>query len=198
MRNDTETSEESGGTTSHQLTLFAEAIPALYEAKREQIDRRNIPTCPDITSPWLHNAGPDGYSAKMFLHQMMSNLHPHWNCLDTERLLSPQMPHRLPDKTEGAISLSDVLKKPGFADSKSYISEKASLGILKREKKRRRGILVLLRTASDTMRVTVSFGKDGEPCVLRTAKSVSDFPDSLSVGLMDYLKHVWRNSQETP
>lgn len=33
---------------------------------------QSIPTCPDTSLPWSDRAGPDGWSAKMFLHQTIA------------------------------------------------------------------------------------------------------------------------------
>lgn len=192
-QNGSETSEIAGNTTSNQSDLFAEVTHALYEVERKEIEKRRVPTCPDISLPWSEAAGQNGWSAKMFLHQMMCFLKPHWKFLDTERLLSGQIPRYIQDKTNSAILLSAVLKKPGQADLSSYISERAVKGLLKRAKIRRTPILVLLRNDVDTMRVMVTFGTAGELCVSQIVRKGQHSLVSLVDGLKDYLIRVWQS-----
>jgi len=181
--------------TTGQLPLFPEAIRVLSEAERLQFTVRNIPTSPDISLPWSEESGPDGFSAKMFLHQMLSTLKPRWTVLDTKRLLSGRAPLRLQHNAESEILLSEVLKAPGRAKPSSYLNMRGMAGIIRRSIKRDRSLLVLLRTTNDTIPVTVSFGTDGPGLSIPTNASSS--ADSLKIGLKDCLIHALQKLQET-
>jgi len=188
-------SETSRIKTTEQLPLFPGAIRVLSEVERGQFTVRNIPTCPDISLPWSEESGPDGWSAKMFLHQMLSTSKPRWTCSDTERLLLGRAPLRLQHNAESGILLSEVLKNPGQAKQSSYLNMRGMAGILRRSIKRDRSLLVLLRTINDTIPVTVSFGTEGPELSIPT--NASSLVDSLRIGLMDYLTHALQKSQET-
>lgn len=186
-------------TVAIQQTLFREEIHALSDLKQEiSGGRANVQTTPDISLPWSKDAGLDGYSAKMFLHQTIRTFAPRWSCSDTERLLSEQMPIRLQLKTEQEISLSDVIKPPMQSNSDFILSDKAAMGLISRNIKRQRDILVLLRTHADTMRVMVTFGTEAEGFEPRIKTKEQNFPASLLDGLTAYLKLRLRELQETP
>ena len=172
---------------SIQLSLFAGAIHALYGQKQEDIQPSYIPTCPDISLPWSEDVGHNGWSAKTFLHQMICLLRPHWKCLDTERLLSGQMPLRLRVSNASEISLLHPrLKKIGKANSVSYLSEVAIQGIILRNLRRDKQLRVLLHTEHGTTPVIVTYSKEiGYVCL--TEKNVSGLADSLKDGLLDFL-----------
>lgn len=199
MSTDAEKSETSPIRTTGQLPLFPEAILVLSEAERDQFGELSIPICPDTFLPWSESVNLGGWSAKMFLHQILVILRPHWTVSDTEQLLQTRTPLRLRAKTDGARLLSDVLKKPGYADSRFYLSDIAARGLLRRSAKRRRDILVLLRTRGDTIRAMVTFGKKEPPRLeLRTARKEQNLRDFPTAGLMDYLGERWRDLQEMP
>ena len=186
-------------TIAIQRTLFQAEIRALSEARQDQLgDLENVQTIPDISLPWYRDAGPNGYSAKMFLHQTIKTFAPDWSCSDTERLLSEQTPTRLQAKIEPGISLSDVIK-PGMQKNSDFIlSDKAAKGLIKRNIKRQRDILVLLRTRADTMRVMVTFGTDPDGFEPQIKTRERNLPASLLGGLTDYLKRLLRELRETP
>ncbi len=194
MSIDAERSETSPIKTMGQLPLFPEAIHVLSEAEQGAMAQVNTPTFPVISLPWSEDCGPGGWSAKMFLHQMMSTLRPHWTCSDTERLLCARMPIRLQVKTGSGISLSEVLKKPGKASPKAYTLPTTLIGLLRRATARGKSFRVLLRTEQDTIPAIVMFGTDD--CESWTLKSASPLLDSLKDGLMDYLRQQWRALQE--
>jgi hypothetical protein len=174
----------------NQLRLFQVAIPVLSEAEREAMVKAIPQTYQDISSEWLESAGHGGYSAKMFLHQMMLTLRPHWSCSDTDRLLSGQTPLRLQVNNESEILLSHQIKKPGKAHSGSYVNFKAIQVIIRRAVRRGRSFRVLLRTDNDTIPVIVTFTT--EDCESWTLKSDSDLPACLKDGLMGVLKAAWQ------
>ena len=181
-----------------QLALFQGEIRALSGQKPGASMELIIPTCPDTSLPWSASVGPNGFSAKMFLHQTLQTLRPRWTCSDTEALLSRQMPIRIQAKTEPEKLLSDVLKKPSSANSSSYISDKAARGLIRRNIIRRRAILVLLRTDADTMRVMVTFGTEGRDYGLQIKTKEKRLPAFLLDGLTDYLRQRLHELQETP
>ena len=143
-------------------------------------------TCQDISLDWLEQAGQDGYSAKMFLHEMILTSRPHWKCSDTERLLSEQTPLRLRLNVAFETSLLPQLKPPGKAMPGSYVSCKAIRGILRRALRRGKSFRVLLRTDSDVIPVIVTFSTDGYE--FWTVTSDNDLPECLRDGLMAVLK----------
>lgn len=173
-------------TPTHQLTLFAAAIPVLSGAGPGATDKAKAPTCPDTSLPWSEDCGPGGWSAKMFLHQMLQISQPHWKCSDTESLLSEQMPVHLQVREESEISLSDVIKKPGQASPESYTTPATIRGIIRRALARGRSFRVLLRTEHDTIPVTVTFStEDSESW---TVKSGRPLPGSLKEDFLNFLR----------
>jgi len=193
---DAEKSETSQTKTTEQLPLFPEAIRVLVDRERNQFGVQNIPTCPDTSLLWLGDFAHDGWSARMFLHQMLVILRPRWTCLDTDRLLQTRMPHRIRAKIDGAKSLSAVLKSPGQAQPWVYLSDTAIKGLLRRCFRRQRAILVLLHTRGDTMRVMVTFGK-GKNSELQIQMKEHDSLDFLKDGLLNYLTKRWHECAET-
>lgn len=176
-----------------QLTLFPVVIPALSEAELGAMASRSIPISPDISLPWSENAGPGGWSAKMFLHQMMCILQPLWRPLDTERLLFVQTPLRLQVSAESEISLSDQLMQPGQAKPSSYVSQATLGGIIRRALVRNRSFRVLLRTELDTIPAIVTCLTDD--CESWTVRSADDSPGSLQAGLLACLKDALPRSR---
>jgi hypothetical protein len=186
-------------TVAIQQTLFVEEIRVLSDLRQGQSGGvANVQTIPDTSLPWSKEAGPDGYSAKMFLHQTIKTFAPRWSCSDTERLLSEQTPIRLQAKTEQETLLSDVIKEPCQKSLDFILSDKAARGLIKRNIKRRRDIRVLLRTHAGTMRVMVTFGtgQDGFAPQIKTKEQ--GLPVFLVDGLMDYLKQRLQELRETP
>lgn len=185
----------SKAMNSEQLNLFAEEIRARVDQKRDQSTEVKVPTCPDTSLPWQQDYAHGGFSARMFLHQMMCGLLPHWKCSDTEQLLSVQTPFRLQLKNGGGISLSDQLLPIGSDHSKNIISSKALAGMMIRLVKRHRPVFVLLRTDNDTIPATITF-TNLENLDSLTVSSVSGLQDSLTTGLMECLQQELRKCVE--
>jgi len=183
--------------STRQLPLFPEAIRVLSEAERLQFTERNIPTCPDTSLPWSRDYGHGGWSARMFLHQMLVTLRLHWTASDTERLLQTRMPLHIRGKIDNARSLLDVLKDPGCAEPWCYLSDIAVRGLLRRCFRRRRSILVLLLIRGAAMRVMVTFGNQTDSG-LRIETKGHVLPDFQMDILRDYLIQQWRECVETP
>lgn len=165
-----------------------EVIHALSEAERDQMVKADIPTSPDTSLPWSENAGQDGWSAKMFLHQMISTSWHHWKSWDTERLLSGLTPLRLQAKGGSGISLSDQLKKPGRALPKAYSLPKTIVGLFRRASARCRSFRVLLRTERDTIPVIVTFGMGSFESLM--VRSEHPLPAYLLAGWLDFLRRA--------
>ena len=119
----------SQNTSCRQLTLFAEAIPVPDIVARVQQQPVVAPICPDTSLPWSEDCGPGGWSAKTFLHQLLSTSTRHWQPSDTEQLLSDWIPHRRHANPEREISLSDVLERPGQSSERCFPTPKAVRGL---------------------------------------------------------------------
>jgi len=166
--------------------LLTAGDPAPSEARPGPSGAQNSPTFPDMSLPWSLEAGPGGWSAKMFLHQMMSASLPDWKPLDTERLLSGLTPIRLRVSAAKEITLSALVKTPGFASGCTYRTSKMVQGLIRRALARNRSFRLLLRTERDTTPVIVTFGTADSASW--TLKSEKPLPDSLKDGLLDFLR----------
>ena len=177
-------------------TLLQEGTRALSGPGPDPMGQVGTPTCPDGSLPWSEAAGHGGWSAKMFLHQMMSNSRLFWNVSDTEQYLSELTLRHLQGRVGRGILLSEVLKAPGQASPKSYSLPKTVVGLFRRALARNKSFRVLLRTEHDTTVVIVTFGTgDYESWTL---KSERPLPAFLLAGFLDYLKGVLPGCAETP
>lgn len=174
-------------TTSTQLTLFAEVIPAPHIPERGQYGEQNMPISPDTSLPWSDDYAHDGWSARMFLHQLLSTSMQHWQPLDTERLLSEWTPRRLRANLARETSLSDAIKPPGQTLPTSFRTPKMVRGLIRRALARGRSLRLLLRTEHDTIPVIVTFTK-ADDYGSWTATSAKALPASLRDGLLDFLR----------
>lgn len=173
--------------TWKQLTLFAEATHAQSTQGPEVTDPAKVPICPDTSLPWSEDSNLGGWSARMFLHQLLTTSMPHWTHLDTEQLLSEWTPQRLQGSHDKEISLSDVIKKPGMAYEDSFRTSKMVQGLIRRALARGKSLRVLLRTEQDTIPVIVTF-LNPDDYESWTVTSERRLPDYLKDGLMDFLK----------
>lgn len=180
-------------------TSSAEEIPAPSEAAREATALATIPTSPDTSLAWSEGCGPGGFSARMFLHQMMATSSPHWKLSDTERLLSAQTPRRLQLNSASAISLSRVIALPGTASPCCSRSSSMVRGLLMRSLRRGRSLRLLLATGRDTIPVTVTFGSREPECSESwTVTSARPLLASHADGLLAFLRQQLPSSAETP
>jgi len=189
MRKDLKIVPERENIISKPLILSVPGITVNLIPGPDQSGVQKFPTSPDISLPWSPISGPGGWSAKMWLHQMIKISLPHWNYSDTELLLSEQMPLRLQAKTGSGILLSDVIKRPAQASINScYLTAKAVKGIVRRSLKRNKSFRVLLSTEHDTIPVIVIFGnRQKKDLEYWTVKSEQPLRDSLKIGLLDFL-----------
>lgn len=180
---------------SEQLNLFVEGTLALVDQKLNQCGEAVIPICPDTSLPWQQDYAHGGYSARMFLHQMISGLLPHWKCSDTELLLSQQTPFRIQLKKGEGISLLDQLMPIEYDHSKNIVRSKSIKGMMIRSAKRHRPVFVLLRTGIDMIPATITFMNLDQLDSL-TVQSVSGLQDSQIIGLMVCLARELRKCVE--
>lgn len=173
------------------------AIPAHVDQRRDQSGKANIPTCLDTSLPWLQDAARNGWSARMFLHQMIKISAPHWTPSDTEMLLSQQMPLRLQLKTDGAISLLDQMDPINYDNSANYLSSRAICGLLNRSARRHQPVFVLLRTDKDMTLGTITYGK-ADDCESLTVKNADGSQDFLTDGLQKYLRQELQRCMAIP
>lgn len=191
-------------TAMKQQTLFADydqtfsvaETHALSTVEREAMERVGTPTCPVECSAWSDDAIHGGWSARMFLHQLLTTLRPHWSTSDTEQLLSESTPLRLRANPGKGISLSDVIKPLGNTCEACSVSAKAGRGLTRRILARDRSFRLLLRTECDTTPAIVTFGNPADSASW-TVKSAKPLPDSQRTGLLDYLRQHAPECTET-
>lgn len=172
-----------------QLTFWPEEIPALRAPELAGLSTPAVPICPDTSLQWSDDYAHDGWSARMFLHQMIKSLRPAWSYLDTERLLSCSTLGILPVRVAGGSSLSDALEKASPDSAAQYLNPQMVVGLARRSKKRKRPLQhVLLRIPTGWRRRTVIVSSQGEGFEFSLPKSVKVFKDSPEAGLLDWLR----------
>ncbi len=153
--------------------------------------QRRIPTLPDTSSPWSDDCAHNGWSARMFLHQLLQISTPHLMPSDTERLLSDWMPWALHVNPGSGTMLSDVILPLGQSSRVCFRTAKMVRGLIRRALARGRSLRVLLRTEHDTIPVIVTFGSHNKACEFWTIQSGKPLPASLRDGLLEFLmQHV--------
>lgn len=171
-----------------QSTLFAEEIPALHVPWPEGIVRASTPICPDTSLPWPGDFVHSGWSARMFVHQMLSTLLPGWSCSDTELLLSRSTLVISQVRVAGGSSVSDALLSCAPDSSDLYLTPQMVVGLLRRGWKRKRPLQrVLLRTPTGWLRKTLTVtSRDGVyECSIRP--NANPCRGSPEAGLLDFL-----------
>lgn len=176
-------------------TSLPAEIHALVEARPQTVRQVNTPTSPDTSLPWSQDYAHDGWSARMFLHQMISGLSPHWNCSDTDALSSELTPKRIRLKDGRGILLSDVINRE--ESTRFDLSSHAIAYMVKRSIKRQVGFHVLLLDTTGVKQVALSFGKGAQDFESCRVKNFHGLPDSQLDGLRDYLIQQLRDLQET-
>lgn len=184
--------------TSPQLTLFTGAIPAHDTAEHGKSTPMRT-TCPDGSLPWSDNAGPDGWSARMFLHQLSITSQPLWRPSDTESLLSGWKAERLRASPARESSLSDVIKPHATAFANSFKTLKLVRSAIRRHLSAGRCLHVFVRTRAGSDLVRCSFGKKatGEFGSL-TVRSESGSLDFRPDGLVAFLGSLAQSLPATP
>jgi hypothetical protein len=170
-------------------TLFAEVTRALSTPSPAPISNPCTPTLPDTSLPWLEDFALNGWSARMFLHQLQTTLELHWEPSDTDMLLSASIAPRLLAKVERESSLSENIKRPGQAFASSFPSQKTVAAAVRRALERERSFRLLLNEDSGPVPVIVtSLNQPGsERWTLRSEKPL---PDSRAAGLRDLMTRL--------
>ncbi len=178
---------------------FVEATRVLRIRVPAQTAVAFTPTYPDTSLPWSDDMSHNGYSARMFLHQLLTGFRPRWKPSDTERLLSAWMPPKLRGKVGNGISFVGAFNDPGCSSAECLRTPKMVRGVIRRALARGRSLRVLLHTGRDMIPVIVTFGKP-EPTdsASWTATSEKPLPAYLKDGLMDFLRQHALGCAETP
>lgn len=193
------TTSEASPQWSRQSTFSLEEIPALHAPELAPIDARCIPTCPAGSSPWPDDCAHDGWSARMFLHQMLATSHSAWRPSDTESLLSRSTLAISQLRVAGGSSLSDALLPTAPDSPELYLTPAMVMGLLRRALKRKRPLQrVLLRTRCGWRRRTVTCTNRGGGYVFSIPTRRSFSRDSLEAGLLAYLERVAGGWSGTP
>ncbi len=172
-------------------TSSAEVIPVRHAPWLAGIARLKCPISPDTSLPWQDDQAHNGWSARMFLHQILSNSHSHWRPSDTESLLSGWMLETSQVRVAGGSSASDALQDSLLDSHELYLTRQMVLGLCRRAVKRKRPLQrVLLHTPAGWLRRTVTVTSRGEGYAFSLPKSVNVFKDSPEAGLLAFLEAV--------
>jgi len=181
-----------------QSMLFVEEIPALHVPWPEGIDRVSIPTCPDTSLPWSGDFALGGWSARMFVHQILSTLLPGWSCSDTESLLLRSTLVISQVRVGGGSSASDALLPCAPDSSDLYLTPQMVVGLLRRAAKRKRPLQrVLLRTPTGWLRKTLTVTSRGEGYGCSIRPNASPCRGSPEAGLLDFLARAVESCSAT-
>jgi hypothetical protein len=171
--------------------LFAEATRVLADPVPVPVatDPLIIPTCPDTSLPWQEDFALGGWSARMFLHQMLCALRPGWKCSDTESLLSRSILEISPVRVAGETTCVHAMTTtpPGLS-SGLYPTPASIAGLARRAVKRKRPLQrVLLRTETGWRRKTLFVSSLGSGYEFYLPKRRNPSRDSPEAGLLDFL-----------
>jgi hypothetical protein len=177
-----------GPSTEKRPTFWPEGTLALCAPALAPDVPVPPPTCPGTSSPWPHDCALGGWSARMFLHQMLCASRPGWRSSDTESLLSRSTLATLRARVGGGSSLSAALL-PSSPDSPGlYLTPPMVSGLLRRALKRRRPLQhVLLRTPAGWLRRTLTVSSRGAGYALSIPSSANPSRGSPEAGLLAFL-----------
>ncbi len=179
----------SASDRTKQLTWFAGEIPALAAPWPKGIDKATIPTSPDTSLPWLVDRAHGGWSARIFVHQMLRTSQPDWSSSDTELLLSRSTLGISQVRVAGGRSLSDALLTVAPHSPELYLTPQMVLGLASRAEKRRRPLQrVFLRTRRGWRRRTLTVSSRDGAFVFSLPKNAKPCKGSPEAGLMDFLE----------
>jgi hypothetical protein len=179
-------SKRSSMATSKRLTVSRGETRARSTAERVRMATLGAPTCPDTSLPWSEDYTLGGWSAKMYLHQLLSTSRSPWTPLDTTRLLSGSKARVLRANLGSGISLSGIIRTE--CSDVCFRTSRMVQGLIRRALARGPSLRVLLRTERDTIPVIVMFGTLKSGCEFWTLRSERVLPDSLRDGLLDFLR----------
>lgn len=186
------------GLPLKQLTLFAGAIPALHAPELGVIVPVVTPTSPDTSLPWSGDYVLGGWSARMFLHQMLSTSLSAWLPSDTESLLSRSTLGTSQVRVAGGSSSSDALLGSPPDSSELYLTPAMVTGLARRAVARKRPLQrVLLRTPSGWLRRTLTVSSRNGVYVFSIPGRRRDSRDSPETGLLAWLEAAVEPSSET-
>lgn len=191
-----ETSENPSRSYPTQM-LLPGVIPVLSTRGQDPTETVIPPICPDTSLPWSADYALGGWSARMFLHQLLTTTQSHWSTWDTERLLSERTPLRFRANLGKGISLSEFVMPPDTAWFGCFRTAHMVRGLIRRALARGRSFRLLLRTEQDTIPVIVTFGSQAVDSESWTLKSGKPLPDSLANGLLENLKQHAPECMET-
>lgn len=170
-----------------QPSTCSVGVRAPFVRSQETYKAVHPPTSPDTSLPWSQDAGPGGWSAKMFVHQMLAISQRPWNCSDTERLLSRSTAPRLPGNPGRESSLSEHLAATRTPSPTCFMSQQRVSSILRRHAAKGRSFRVFWRDGADVGSAMIAFGTRGDCASVRATK-LSALPVCLPDGLVDFLK----------
>ena len=187
-RPNTATSAALPNTTLRQLTLFVEATLAPNIPAPGPMATAGTPICPDTSLPWSDDYALGGWSARMFLHQLLTTSRWDWKPSDTESALSAATPIRLrlnaDSGTLSSVNWASIHKTPR---ERSVRSASMVVGLIRRALARGRSFRLLLVTELDTIPVIVIFTTPITGSEFFTLRSENPLPDFLRDGLKDFL-----------
>jgi hypothetical protein len=182
--------------TLSRLTVSRVETRARSTAERVRMVIAGTPTYPDTSLPWSDDCDLGGWSAKMFLHQLLAISRSPWTPSDTTRLLSASKARVLRANLGSGISLSAIVKTE--CSPVCFRTSRMVQGLIRRALARGRSLRLLLRTERDTIPVIVTFGIRAKDCESWTLQSAKPLRDSLRDGLLDYLRQHAPGCTETP
>lgn len=174
-----------------QLILFAVETPALHVRWPRGIEKARVPISPDTSLPWSEDYVQNGWSARMFLHQMLCTSQQLWNCSNTELLLLRSTLVISQVRVAEGNSSSEALLNSAPNSNDYYLTPRMVLGLCRRAVKRKRRLQrVLLRTQQGWRRRTLTVTNRGKAYEFSLVRNVKPSRGSPEAGLMDYLARV--------
>ncbi len=171
-----------------QWIFWPEETLALFARVPAGIDQASIPISPDTSLPWSQDFTHGGWSARMFLHQMLSGSLSGWMPSDTESLPSLSILATLQVRVGDGNSCSDVLLSYTPDLPELYLTPQMVLGLCRRAIKRKRPLQhVLLRTACGWRRKTLIASSRGGAFEFSFPRKQRPSRGSLEAGLLDLL-----------
>lgn len=175
-----------------EIPALSAPVPALTESP-------SIPTSPGSFSAWSDDYAHNGWSARTFLHQMLSISLSRWKHSDTESLLSHSTLAISPLRVAGGSSLSDALLANAPTSSELYLTPQMVSGLARRASSRKRPLQrVLLRTQQGWRRRTVTCTSQGEGYAFSIHAKQKPSKDSPEAGLLAFLEAAVDECSETP
>lgn len=103
-------SKPSPLATLPRLTVSSAETRVRSIAERVRTATQGTPICPDTSLPWSDDYALGGWSARMFLHQLLATSRSPWTPSDTTWLLSASKARVLRANLGSGISLSGIIR----------------------------------------------------------------------------------------